>query len=215
MFAKFYDALMADVDYGLIYAFYEAHKPQKDVVVIDAGCGSGNFLLELARHEDHVYGIDKDENMLGIASQKMKSEHLYAPLFVHDLKQPLTIKADVITSFFDVVNYFKGVKGLFKHMYQALNDQGVYMFDCYKENVLEMYDGYTEVGDDPIDYRWEIASHQSKLVHQVRFGTYEETIIQYVHPIDRIKQMLLALGFDVTIEEGADPRKWYVVARKG
>ncbi len=215
MFAKFYDALMADVDYSLIYAFYEAHKPKEHPIVIDAGCGSGNFLLELIRHGEHAYGIDKDEEMLAIALEKLKEEQLYAPLFVHDLKDPLTMKVDVITSFFDVVNYFKGTKGLFKRMYQALNTGGVYMFDCYKEDVLETYDGYIESGDDPIPYHWKITSDHHKFKHEVSFNHQIEHITQYVHPIDIIKEQLVSLGFNVFIEEGVDSRKWYVIAKKG
>lgn len=214
MFAKFYDALMADVDYGLIYAFYEAHKPIQHPTVIDAGCGSGNFLLELVRHNEHVYGVDKDEDMLGIALQKLKEENLYAPLFVHDLKDSLTMKADVITSFFDVVNYFKGTKGLFKRMYQALNKNGVYMFDCYKSDVLETYDGYLEQGNDPIPYRWYITTDKNKLKHAVTFHQQTEQLTQYVHDIKVLEKQLVALGFIVNIEEGIDPRKWYVIAKK-
>ncbi len=214
MFARFYDELMADVDYGLIYAFYEAHKPKPHPMVIDAGCGSGNFLLELARHETDVYGIDKDETMLAIALDKLKQAHLYAPLFVHDLKDPLTIKADVITSFFDVINYFKGTKTLFKNMYQALHEEGVFLFDCYKESVLEDYDGYIEEGDDPIRYKWEIKVDHHKLKHLVTIKDEINHITQYVHPISDIENQLKTLGFKVFFEEGPDPRKWYVIAKK-
>ena len=215
MFAKCYDALMADVDYGLLVLLFEAHKPYTHPIVIDAGCGTGNFLLELAKLGENVYGIDKDEDMLGIAQNKLQENHLYAPLFVHDLKDPLTIKADMIISFFDVVNYFKGTKTLFRNMYRALNKNGVYLFDCYKEDVLNQYDGYQESGDDPIDYEWTIHCQDRQLRHQVKFGNETEHITQYVHPIETIKEQLTSLGFKVTIEDGVDPRKWYVIAKKG
>ncbi len=214
MFAKFYDAFMADVDYGLIYDFYQAHKKTRHPLVIDAGCGTGNFLLELAKHEENVYGIDKDEAMLAIALDKLKQEHLYAPLFVHDLKDPITMKADVITAFFDVINYFKGTKGLFKRMYQTLNTNGMFMFDCYKENVLEDYDGYIEEGYDPTPYKWSISCDRNMIKHDILFDHQHEHIIQYVHPIAQVKKQLTAIGFDVNIEEGVDSRKWYVVATK-
>lgn len=214
MFAKFYDAFMADVDYGLIYMFYDSHKPNDHPIVIDAGCGSGNFLIELMKHGVNAYGVDMDEDMLGIALNKLQEENLYAPLFVHDLRDPLHIKADVITSFFDVVNYFKGTKTLFRNMYQALNHKGVYMFDCYKENVLEDYDGYIEEGNEPIPYRWSIKTNHHQLIHDVMFDKDKSIIKQYVHPIDDIKKQLIDLGFKVNIEEGPDPRKWYVVANK-
>ncbi len=214
MFAKFYDALMADVDYTLLYDFYQVHKPKAHPTVIDAGCGSGNFLLELIRHGEHAMGIDKDEEMLAIALNKLKDEHLYAPLFFHDLKDSLKLKADVIISFFDVINYFKGTKGVFKNIYQALNKDGVFLCDCYREAVLDDFDGYVETGDDPIAYRWQIKTDKQRLIHMVTFGNETEKIIQYVHPIETLEKMLTDIGFKVLIESGIDSRKWYIIAKK-
>ena len=214
MFAKFYDAFMADVDYALLYDFYHAHKPKENPIVIDAGCGTGHFLLELIKHNEQAMGIDKDEEMLAVALDKLREAHVYAPLFVHDLKDPLRLKADVITSFFDVINYFKGTKGLFRNIYHALNDGGIFLCDCFQEDVLIDFDGYTESGNDPISYRWHIECNQKRFIHMVTFDGESEKIIQYVHPIDTLKKQLTDIGFHVDVELGIDPRKWYIIAKK-
>lgn len=214
MFTKLYDALMADVDYAKLYDFLNTCHLKQHPVILDAGCGSGNFLVELLKHGEDAFGVDKDESMLAHAKQALSALDLYAPLYVHDLRKPLNVSVDIITSFFDVINYFKGVKTLFKNMYHALNDDGIYVFDCYKEDVLTTYDGYIESDTKPLPYRWEIQANNHRLHHLVSFNHQETKIIQYVHPIKDIIKQLEDIGFHVRYQEGPDIRKWYVLASK-
>ncbi|MBE0700813.1 MAG: class I SAM-dependent methyltransferase, partial [Acholeplasmataceae bacterium] len=66
MFAKIYDALMADVDYEAICQWLKPHLRINDLV-LDAGCGSGFLLVELMKNGYDTFGFDQDTAMLSLA----------------------------------------------------------------------------------------------------------------------------------------------------
>ncbi len=211
MFARAYDILMSDVDYGAVYQWISSYlKP--DDFIIDAGCGTGYLLLELIQRGHDAIGIDIDPSMLAIATEKFRSEHLSVALYEHDLRTPMAAKADVILAMFDVMNYMKGVKEVMRHFKQALNPGGRLIFDVYKIEVLSDYDGYEEEDDEPFHYVWKIDTYGHMMRHRVTIGDETDVIRQYVYPIDYYLDILKSLGFHYEISEGLDPRKHMVVA---
>ena len=52
--------------------------------VLDAGCGTGNYTIELAKRGADVIGIDSSEEMLNFARQKVKEERFTADFQVAD-----------------------------------------------------------------------------------------------------------------------------------
>lgn len=213
MFARAYDLLMADVDYEAIYQWLRPYIGL-DKTIIDAGCGSGYLLLELLKNNHQAIGIDNDSEMLSLAQNRLQEHKLNPMLYEHDLRDTIGIKVDVVLAMFDVVNYFKGVKKVFHHIYQALNDQGIFIFDIYKEEVFEIYDHYTEIEDDPIHYEWHVETKDHQLNHTVKIDNEIEKITQYVYPISYYQGILESLGFSVEIKNGIDTRKHYVIAYK-
>lgn len=211
MFARAYDILMSDVDYGAVYDWIRPHLKSEDTI-IDAGCGTGYLLLELIRHGHDAIGIDMDASMLAVASEKFRNEHLSVSLYEHDLRTPMHTKIDVILAMFDVLNYMKGVKEVFKHFKQALNPGGRLIFDVYKMEVLHDYDGYEEEDDDPFHYVWRIDTYGQMMRHRVTIGNQTDVIRQYVYPIEYYVSILQSLGFEVEISEGLDPRKYMIIA---
>src|SRR5690606_15120022 len=111
-FQQLYEQLVSDIDYDPIIAFLETHL-KKDQLTLDAGCGTGVFLVPLVNKGYRLEGIDIDADMLSIAHEKLTSLNLFAPLYEHDLKKPIYKKYDQIILMNDVVNYFKGVKTIF------------------------------------------------------------------------------------------------------
>lgn len=213
MFAKIYDELMADIDYEKLLLFIEKHL-NKNQLILDAGCGSGYFLKELLKHGYDALGIDHDDQMLALASERLRSENLKPALYNHDLKDEFNLKVDVVISFFDVMNYFRGVKRIFKNIKSALNKEGLFIFDVYKESVLREYDGYSEQENEPFPYQWTILSDSHKLKHLVRVDQDEYKLTQYVKPLTYYTDILEDLGFNqVLVEEGPDIRKHYITAR--
>lgn len=211
MFERLYDILMSDIDYEKILDQVSPYLHKKDLI-LDAGCGSGYFLIELIRHGYDAIGIDVSSSMLSIAQDHLQELGLYATLYEHDLREPLPIKVDVICAMFDVVNYFKGVKNLFKNVKLALLPKGRFIFDLYKEEVLEKYDGYEESDSNPVAYTWKIRRDQAKFIHDIDYQGQQDRIQQYIYPLDYYQKMLIELGFDVNIIPSVDQRKHLIIA---
>jgi SAM-dependent methyltransferase len=213
MFARAYDLLMADVDYEAIYLWLKPYLKENSTI-IDAGCGSGYLLLELLKNKHQAIGVDNDTEMLSLALNRLQENELNPMLYEHDLRESIGVQVDIVLAMFDVVNYFKGVKQVFKNIYQALNKDGVFIFDIYKEEVFELYDNYTEIDDQPIHYEWQVKTKEQQLFHTVKIGNELEKIKQYVYPISYYKSILENLGFQVEVKDGIDTRKHYVIAYK-
>lgn len=212
MFAKIYDVLMSDVDYDALFRWIEPYIKKEDTIV-DAGCGTGYFLKTLIQNEYDAIGVDIDDEMLAIAKEKLMSNQLKAPLYHHDLRRPMHLKVDVIVSLFDVMNYFKGVKSLIRNLKNSLNTQGKLIFDIYKYEVLEQYDGYHETENEPICYDWKIRTTHEKLTHEIKVGNHNHHQNQYIKPLSYYTNILKDVGFiHYQILDGPDSRKHYIIA---
>lgn len=213
MFSHAYDLLMADVDYEALLEQFESYLKPHDFI-LDAGCGSGYFLLELIKKKYHAIGVDQDTDMLKIAQEKLASQSLYAPLYEHDLRKPLYGDFNVIFMMFDVINYFKGVKTVIKHMYKGLEKGGYLIFDCYKKDVISTYHQYEEEDTEPIMYHWKMIVNKDILKHYVTFESSEDVITQYIYPLSYYLDILTTCGFTYEVKDGIDERKHYIVAQK-
>lgn len=213
MFEPLYDLLMSDVDYEALFNDIKPYLKHDDLI-IDAGCGSGYMLIELMKQGYRAIGLDVSSKMLSLAEEKMRSEHLMTELYEHDLRKPMLGQADVILAMFDVVNYFKGVKNVFKNIHRALYPQGKFIFDCYQESVLEDYDGYVEDESEPVAYEWQMHVSGRRLIHQVIHDQEIDRITQYVYPLQDYLNILDSIGFDVVVRPSIDPRKHLVIATK-
>jgi len=212
MFAKIYDLLMSDIEYNDILIWLKPYI-KKDDLILDAGCGSGYFLKELLLDGYVAIGIDHDDEMLSIAHERLTSNHLKSQLYHHDLRDPLHANVDTIVSFFDVMNYFRGIKGVFQNIKRALSENGKFIFDVYKYEVLEEYDGYVENETDPIEYIWKIHRNQDKLIHQVLIDEKLHEVNQYVKPLSYYTDVLKSVGFKhIEVLDGPDVRKHYIIA---
>lgn len=213
MFEKLYDVLMSDVDYQALLEDIKPYIHQTDFI-IDAGCGSGYLLVELLKQGYTAIGIDLSSQMLALAEHKLREEGLMTKLYEHDLRDTMYAKSDVILAMFDVVNYFKGTKRVFKNIYQALYPGGRFIFDLYKDDVMKGYDGYVEEESEPFDYRWQINMKHHQLTHYVSCNHEIDVIKQYVYPLDFYVDQLKELGFHIDVKPSIDERKYLIIATK-
>ena len=207
-FHQLYEYLVSDIDYEPMISFLESQlDPTR--LTLDAGCGTGVCLVPLVKKGYLVEGIDLDSNMLAITNEKLQKEHLYAPLYEHDLKKPLNHTYDQIILMNDVINYFKGVKTVFKQLKQALTPSGFILFDCYKYEYLKVMDGYIEQELNPVYYEWHVSVKNELMTHTIKSdATYR--IKQTIKPLEYYVDLLKNLGMTVQILNGPDERKHYI-----
>ncbi|NLD49455.1 MAG: class I SAM-dependent methyltransferase, partial [Clostridiaceae bacterium] len=162
-FAYIYDKLMYDIDYKKWAGYIEdifKENGIKPSLVLDLGCGTGSFCLEMASRGYDMIGIDSSEDMLGCAAQK--SAGVKNILY---LKQDMTNfelygTVDCIVCLLDSINYVlykKDLKRLLKLVHNYLNHGGLFIFDIntpYKFENVFMENVYYDISDE-ITYIWQ------------------------------------------------------------
>ena len=74
---KWYDSPLGSlVDEIETETVFSLLKPEKDMRILDAGCGTGNFSIKLAKKGVDVTGTDISQGMLDFAIQKAKLQNL-------------------------------------------------------------------------------------------------------------------------------------------
>ena len=51
---------------------YSERNPVSSLSILEAGCGTGNFTLEMCRYVAHVTAVDGSDDMLAVAESKLK-----------------------------------------------------------------------------------------------------------------------------------------------
>lgn len=105
----------------------------KQLRLLDIGCGTGRHTIELTRRGYHVTGIDYSESMLGRALQKASEQKLVIDFQLQDARNlPFTNEFDVVIMLCegafplmetDEMNY-----QILKNAAKALNDKGKLIF---------------------------------------------------------------------------------------
>lgn len=167
-FAYIYDVLINDdINYSKWADYIEKIFNVNNIkpkTVLDLGCGTGSFCIEMCNRGYDMIGIDLSEDMLSCALTKAKNlkisdEQLL--LLNQDMTEfELYGTVDAIVSLVDSINYItskKSLKRTFKLVYNYLNQGGLFVFDIntvYKfENILDN-NTFHYINDD-ITYIWE------------------------------------------------------------
>lgn len=146
-FAYIYDKLMYDIDYSKWADYIEEifkinnHKPS---LILDLGCGTGNFCIEMAKRGYEMIGVDMSQEMLSCAKLKSEEQGLNILYLNQDMTNfELYGTVDTIVCLLDSLNYIlykKDIKRMFKLVKNYLNPEGLFIFDVntpYKfENVF-------------------------------------------------------------------------------
>lgn len=209
--ALIYDRLMAEAPYEEWVSFanemIERYHPDVQSIV-DLGCGTGEITKKLYESGYQITGVDLSEDMLAVAQQK-------SPSAIQWLCQDVTRldglkEYDCVISFCDVINYLTDeleVKNAFKHAYNALKNEGLFLFDVHSISHIQndLY-GHTfaEVYDD-LSYIWfcDPGESENSVIHDLTFfveetGKYvrfDERHRQKGYPLATLKQWLEKTGF--------------------
>lgn len=191
-FSYFYDEVTSSLNYDLWLEFVEPYLNKGDSI-LDLACGTGTFctMLKLQGYESE--GLDLSESIIEIANEKKRINHLDIPFHVCDMTSfNLNKKFDVITCFFDSVNFLSNktqINNMLNCVHKHLKDGGVFICDIFSTTMLEEYDG-NELHEDYetffIDWTTKKTSPKT-LCHSIKIKdfdeVFEETYYEYYYDV--------------------------------
>src|SRR5690625_2450634 len=137
--ATIYDSLMVSALYQQWVEFTEffldKDQDKGTKKILDLGCGTGKVTWRLAEKGYQLTGVDLSEAMLVQAATHSQERNLQIQWLKQDISQLEGLTHyDLVISYCDVINYITDqdkVRDTFKHAYQSLNDDGLFIFDVH------------------------------------------------------------------------------------
>ncbi len=177
--APHYDALMANVPYGIWVDYVSelcarAGRPVRPGSrVLDLATGTGSVALEFAVRGCSVVGLDFSGPMLEQARRKARARRLSAEFVQADLAQfSLPPEFDHAVCLYDSLNYLltlAALKRAFANIRKALQPDGVLVFDVNTVRALEaeLFTQSSAPGA-PVEYRWVSKYHPKTRMSVIR-----------------------------------------------
>ena len=152
VFADVYEILFDDSLYLSWFTFATETMQAFDKFIegqdywLDLGAGGGQFAILMAQAGYPIKGLDLSEKMVAAAKANAKEAKLDLEFWQDDMTTfELRDQAAVISCFCDTFNYLadaNAVKTTFTHIYQQLQDGGIFMFDVH--SIHQINDIYPE-----------------------------------------------------------------------
>ncbi len=241
IFSKYYDAFTEDVDYkGKTEHICEIFKryDRLPTLLLEVGCGSGNFSRCFYKNGIDVIGVDISEGMLSVAKEKAEKEKqdiLYLNQSADELDLFGTV--DGAVCLLDTVNHIVSKRQLqesFNKISLFLEKDRLFVFDVnteYKQKeilgnntfVLENEEVYL-VWQNFWDNSRKISNIELDFFEKENDGYKRETVefSERVYSKDQLKQMLKKAGLQLIAvhcengfsRPGAKTQRSIYVARK-
>lgn len=216
-FALVYDELMKDVDYEQWSDYIEKIFIKNAVspsLILDLGCGTGSFCIEMTKRSYEMIGVDNSDEMLSVAKNKSIEQNcdiLYLNQDITDFELYGTVDAAICMM--DSVNYITSLHKLnkmFKLLNNYLNPNGIFIFDLnstYKlKNVLPKNTYYSN--NEDISYIWNsYYSKQNNICtfdltfflkqHNKSYKRFDETHYERAYSSSQISKVCQASGFSL------------------
>jgi len=211
--------------------------------LLDIACGEGSFAVGMASLGYQVTGIDQSQRMIDLANKRARKTGVEAAFLVEDMRSiPYHHKFDLVTCFFDSLNYLLNVRDLhqaFKGAYQALMPGGFFIFDMNtiyglavdwmrEETFIQNEaDDFIEIHRQSYDYENQIATMDITVFTQQGelWERIDETHRERGYPIADIQFLLNETGFDIhgmygslkkrTEVQNTSPRVWFIARKPG
>ena len=210
-----YDDLMYDVDYDewsdYIDSLLKNHKNTSQEIY-EAGCGTGQISVRLAKKGHSMLSTDISEEMLEKASENARKHGVNIRIALQDMRNAnCTGNRDAVIACCDAVNYLLTDKDLidfFKSAHTILKEDGLLLFDISSEYKLEHILGnelFYEDGEETTYFLQSSFNNNTKCVKMELtlfvlngdvYERYDEEHIQKAHSIKNITEILEKTGFD-------------------
>lgn len=163
--SSIYDELIyEDINYNDFYNKIMEICKEHDIKFnnyLDLACGTGNLSKIVCKHFKNTYLVDLSEEMLMIASDKLRKQKNNVKVICQDMSELiLNNRFDLITCCLDSTNYLiedDDIKNYFLSVYNHLNDDGIFIFDInsyYKLSEVLGNNIFTYNSED-VFYTWE------------------------------------------------------------
>ncbi len=198
LYAKVEDLLGVDEVTPLLNEYYHEILEQMEFKsLLDVGCGSGGFLLELSQKQPHVttLGIDLSAVMV----ERTRAKGLNAQCI--DLCK-LEGKFDVITAIFDMVNYLdkRSLKRFLGCIEEHLKEGGYFIFDIntlFAFKVVAAGSFIKDGGDRFVTIDSDYVEDEGKYYmdftlfekEDEKFIKSQDSITQYYHKVNEIQKL--------------------------
>ena len=218
-YASAYDYLYQDKDYKKECDFLEeifSKFSYKVESILDLGCGTGGHAIILAKRGYHVVGVDRSEEMIGIAKRKARNEKLSIKFIKSDITDiNLNEKFDAIISMFAVISYQTtniALSNFCRIAKECLISGGVFIFDfwygpavisqkpttCIKEvklgndeRIVRFTEPFLDILNHTVETRFKVLKLKGyKLISE----TNENHLMRFLFP-QEIKYYLQVAGF--------------------
>jgi SAM-dependent methyltransferase len=209
--------------------------------VLDVACGEGSFAVAMSKLGYNLTGVDQSQQMIDLAVERAREENEAVNFYLEDMRSmPYKNNFDLVTCFFDSLNYMLTIKDLqeaFKNAYDALRAGGYYIFDMntiyglavdwmrQETYIQNEADDVMEIHRQYFDYENQVATMEIT-IFKLRDDLWER--IDEVHrergyPIADLQFLLNETGFTIagmygnlkkrTDVQQTSPRVWFA-ARK-
>lgn len=189
-FSYYYDEVMQSLEYDLWADFIKPYI-NKDSKLLDIACGTGSFLMLNYGIVKECYGLDLSETAIEIAKEKAKINHFNINYDVFDMTNfSYDIKFDVITCFFDSINFLNSIDKVnlcFKQVLNALKPGGYFIFDIFTKTLFNEYKNNKFKADyTTFKINWQTKKIDNKtLKHDIKINEddqiYYETYNEYYY----------------------------------
>jgi SAM-dependent methyltransferase len=157
--ARYYDAIFADIfpydrEVQALDRLFRQHGQGPVRHVLDASCGTGSHLLQLARLGYHCSGSDISPGMLAVARQKARQQEVKIDWFEQDIKQLcLEHTFDAVISLYGLPLMLvaedaqpaalqQGLTVALKGIQRHLDDGGIFVFNIINAESPLPYPGF-------------------------------------------------------------------------
>ncbi|MGT2844792.1 class I SAM-dependent DNA methyltransferase [Streptococcus hongkongensis] len=240
-FASVYDAVMDDTLYDKWTDFSLRHLPKSNSrkKLLELACGTGIQSVRFAQAGFDVTGLDLSQEMLDIAEKRARSAKQKINFLQGNMLYLTQAgKYDFVTCYSDSICYMQDeveVGDVFKEVYNALNDGGVFIFDVHSTYQTDTaFPGYSyHKNADEFAMIWDTYEDEAphSVVHELTFFIQEENGSFTRHDEVHEERTYEVLTYDILLEqagfksfklyadfEDKEPtetsKRWFFVAQK-